>query len=297
MLKIYAKCGGKFIDCAKSIKVSKTAWTKRWYDIGLKKPDMSLNWKISDENYDQVAIISDLHLGNFYQQRKCINNFIKICKERSIDTLLCGGDITDGMMNYPSHEKERFLHSPYSYEEYCEDNYPDGFKNNCIISGNHDNSLTAYENSSYDFCRSLSKVRKDLIYHKAGDDNVTKAFDVAGGVKILLYHGSNCANPAIGQKREPRLQQKTAEMLSNDSKFNIAIYGHCHRRCTTNFMEKYILGVGCFIADTPYQVDRGTHGDICGLILKYASNKGEVTAMEAEYITLESLGGIRRRDF
>jgi predicted phosphodiesterase len=295
LLRIYARCG-KFIDCAKFLKVSKTAWIKHWYDTGLEKPDKMLSWKVNDD-YNQIAIISDLHLGNFFQQKTCLNNFIKICEERSIDTLLCAGDIVDGTMSYPEHEKERFLHSAYSYEEYAEDNYPSGFKHNGIICGNHDKSLVQYESPSYDFCKNLAKIRKDITYHKAGDDNITKSFDIPGGVKVLLYHGSNCANPNIGQKREPRLQQKTSEILSGGSKGSIFVYGHCHRRCITNFMDKYILGVGCFMADTPYQISRGSFGDMCGLILKYNSNKGCVMSMETEFFTEKELGKMKGRDF
>jgi predicted phosphodiesterase len=285
------------VECAKAMKVSKTLWIKHWYDVGLEKPDKTLKWKIDDSNYQQVAIISDMHFGNLWQQKTCLSNFMKICEERSIDTLLCAGDISEGTMTYQGHEKDRFLHCAYSYEEYCEDNFPSACKKNFVISGNHDNSLVLYENPSYDFCKELSKIRKDITYHKAGDDNVSKAFEVPGGIKILMYHGSSCSNPALGQKREPRLQQKTAEMMANGAKADIFLYGHCHKKCLTNFMNKYVIGIGCFISDTPYNIKRGSMGDVGGLILKYVAEKGEIRGLETEFIGENDLGGIKKRDF
>lgn len=237
-----------------------------------------------------------MHTGNIFQQQTCLNNFINICKERSIEYLLCAGDLTDGLMTYKNNEKERFLHSGYSYEEYLVDNYP-YMKNNFIISGNHDNSIAKYEDDGYDFCKELCNVRKDLIYHKANDSDVTKPFTIPGNIKLTMYHGSNCINSSLGQRREPKLQQKTAELLSSKNNSNIYIYGHCHKKCLTNFMNNYILGVGCFVADTPFQVNRGTFGDVCGLIIKYNTENGKVVALEPEFFTAEQLGGLKIKDF
>lgn len=270
----------------------------RWYDLGLEKPDKTLHWKLlKDESYREFAVISDLHFGNMWQQKTLLNNFIKICQERSIETLLCAGDVVDGTMTFKEHSQERFLHCADSYLEYCEENYPSGFSNvNGLILGNHDKSLTLYENPNYDFCKELCKVRKDLTYHKANDINVTKPFTLPGNINVLMYHGSNCTNPEFGQKRKPRLQQKTAELLSNTN-FDLVMFGHCHRTCLTNFMNAYAIGLGCFCADTPFQVNRGTFGDVCGLIVKYVAEKGKIVCLEPEFFSADQLGGIKKRDF
>lgn len=62
-------------------------------------------------------------------------------------------------------------------------------------------------------------------------------------------------------------------------------------------MDKYILGVGCFVADTPFQVERGTFGDVCGMILKYNAENGKIVALEPEFFTAEQLGGLKIKDF
>lgn len=278
------------------MKVSTKRFSHYWYDVGLEKPNKVLSWTLlPNTNFHEIAVISDLHFGNLCQQKTMLNNFIELCKERSINTLLCAGDLTDGLMSYDGHEKERFLHSGYSYEEYLEDNYP-YMDNNFIISGNHDNSISKYEDTNYDFCKELCKVRTDLKYHIARDDNLTKPFNLPGNIKLTMYHGSSCVNPIMKQRREPKLQQKTAELLSNNNS-NIAIFGHCHRRCLTNFMNTYILGVGCFVSDTQYQINRGTFGDICGLILRYCIEKNNIICLEPEFISYEQLGGIKKNDF
>ena len=296
-MRIFSTCK-TFTDCAKSIKVSRNKFIERWYDVGLEKPNKTLRWRIPEgQKVREFAVISDLHFGNMWQQKTLLNNFIKICHERSINVLLNAGDTIDGTMSFTDHAKERFLHCADSYIEYCEENYPSGFASmNGIIAGNHDNSLTLYETPTYDFCKELCKTRKDLTYHKANDINVAKPFTLPGNINVLMYHGSNCTNPDFGQKREPRLQQKTAELLSNTN-FSIAIFGHCHRRCLTNFMNVYSIGVGTFCADTPFQVQRGTFGDVCGLIIKYVAEKGKVLCLEPEFFTAEMLGGIKKRDF
>ena len=279
------------------MKVSTKRFSHYWYDVGLEKPNKALSWTLlPNTNFYEIAVISDLHFGNLCQQKTMLSNFIALCKERSINTLLCAGDLTDGLMSYKGHEKERFLHSGYSYEEYLEDNYP-YMENNFIISGNHDNSIKKYENENYDFCRELCKTRKDLKYHVAQENNLTKPFNLKGNIKLTLYHGSNCVNPAMKQRREPKLQQKTAEILSNNYNNHIIIFGHCHRKCITNFMNTYILGAGCFVADTQYQIDRGTFGDVCGLIIKYVAEKGRVVCLETEFFSADQLGGIKKRDF
>lgn len=296
MLRIFSK-HKTFTDSAKAIKVSAKRFSKYWIDIGLEKPNKTLAWKlIPDTPYNEIVIVSDLHFGNMCQQKTILNNFIKICKERSIDVLLCAGDLVDGTMTFPDHYKERFLHCADSYIEYCEENYPADFNTNGIIMGNHDKSLTLYENPNYDFCKEFCKVRKDVTYH-IGNDNVTKPFTIPGNIKLTMYHGSNCTNSSLGQRREPKLQQKTAELLSSKNTSNIFIYGHCHKKCLTNFMDKYILGVGCFVADTPFQVNRGTFGDVCGLILKYNTENDKVVALEPEFFTAEQLGGLKIKDF
>ena len=62
-------------------------------------------------------------------------------------------------------------------------------------------------------------------------------------------------------------------------------------------MNNYILGVGCFVADTPFQVNRGTFGDVCGLIIKYNTENGKIVALEPEFFTAEQLGGLKIKDF
>jgi len=55
--------------------------------------------------------------------------------------------------------------------------------------------------------------------------------------------------------------------------------------------------VGCFVADSPYQVERGTLGDISGMIMRYCVEDGRIAALEADFVRADELGGVRRRDF
>jgi hypothetical protein len=300
MMRIFSRCMN-VADCAKLMKVSKKVWIAQWKELKLPNPKIT-TFKEADEDlpgYNEVAIVSDFHFGSFWQQKTLLNEFVEQCRNRGIDSILCAGDITDGLMSWPTHEKERFLHSAESFEEYVEDWYPKEFKLNGFILGNHDTSLSLLEGDSYDFGRALIARRKDLIYHQQDDSKISRAFILPGGVPATMYHGSgSCSNPMMKQNREYRLQSKVLEMLGDGAdSSSLWVFGHCHKTAITSFMGNVIVGVPCFQSDTPYCINRGSKGDIGGTIISYNEIDGHIIRVSVEWILQDLLNGIRERDF
>ena len=300
LYRVYARCMN-LTDSAKFLQITKKQWTDRWKDLGL--PNLkSTIFKAANKDepgYNEIGIISDLHFGSLWQQKSALNSFIDILHGRDIQTLVNAGDLTDGIMSWEGHEKERFIHSSESYVDYLDEFYPQGFSQNYFITGNHDISLKKLEEGPYDFGSELIKVRNDLNYHVQNDQKISESFELPGNVSIQLYHGSgSCSNPIMKQSREFRLHSKVLEMLGDGANnSNFWLFGHCHKKCLTTFMNKIIIGAPCFQETTPYASGRGSINDIGGMILKYNVASGTIVKFSLEYIDIDKLGGIKHRDF
>lgn len=299
LYRVYSRCMNA-TDSAKLLKITKKQWTTRWKSLGLPNPKLSTFKAANGEesNFYQIGLISDLHFGSLWQQKSALNNFCNILKERNIQTLVNAGDLSDGIMSWPTHEKERFIHSAESYVDYLDEFYPSGFSQNYFITGNHDTSLQKLDDE-FDLGHELVRVRPDLIYHESNDQKISRAFALPGGINIMLYHGNrSCSNPAMKQTREFRLHAKVLEMLGDGSdNSDIYLFGHCHKKCLTTFMGKIIIGAPCFQETTPYALGRGSINDVGGMILKYNVDSGKIVKFSLEYIDINNLGGIRHRDF
>lgn len=301
LLKAYSKCMTAG-DAAKFLGTTRKKFMIRWNELGLPMPRCGgfKSSNIGSPGYHEVGLISDFHFGSFWQQKSALEQFCKMLKSRNINTLICAGDLTDGLMNWPTHETERFIHCADSYVEYLEDHYPEGFQNNFFILGNHDDSFSHTEGDTYDIGSELIKVRKDLTYHKSSSTNISEEFQIPDGCKITTYHGSgSCSNPILNQNREFRLHSKIMDMLSSgSSNSNVFVFGHCHKTCVTTWMGKVIIGLPCFQNDTPYGISRGSHNDIGGTILKYNMNEDDtIYRFSVEFVLIDKLGGVRNHDF
>lgn len=268
-----------------------------WHDAGLDDPHKKVEWVITEgDDYYEVAVVSDLHLGSMYQQVTCLRRFADMCEGRGVTTLLSCGDQVDGILPGMQHTSERFLHADVAFEEYCEEHFP-RVGRAYVINGNHEEALAKHSEDGYDFAKRLSLIRKDVKYCRTDEEGLMKKpVKLDGGLRVVMYHGSSCANGNIGQKRELRLQRKVAEMMAAGVDADVYLFGHCHKQCTTSFMGKYIIGLGCFVADSPYQIERGAYGDVSGLLLRYSMAGDGVGGLEAEFVGADKLGGIRRRD-
>jgi predicted phosphodiesterase len=242
----------------------------------------------------EIAVISDLHFGSTYQQLGCLNNFIKICKDRDIRTLVNAGDITENLMPRAGHKNERFLHIIDDIEQYCAENYPIGdFENSYFIIGNHDAAMGKRLNG-YDIGTNLIKDRTDLTYLN-DNPSLPDVIEVDGGARIQLFHGTS----ACMKSRTGRTMSKSIELRTMGQNFNILLAGHCHSSSfIPNYMGTALIGLPSFQDLTPYLAQKGLVSECGGLILSYqvGYNKIPVNVIP-EFIFADQLGGIHKDDY
>jgi hypothetical protein len=246
-----------------------------------------------DSERFEIAVISDLHFGSTYQQLSALNNFVGICEDRDIRTLVNAGDIIEGLMGRPGHKNERFLHAIDDIEEYCVENYPDNFTNSYFIIGNHCATL-GKRTDGYDIGANLVKDRSDLTYLE-DSPSLPDIIKVDGGVKVQLYHGTGgCAKTRTG-----RTMNKSIELRTMGQEFSILLTGHCHSSSfVSNYMGTVLCGLPSFQALTPYLAGKGLVSECGGLILSYQVDyEGFPCRVIPEFVFAKELGGIHKNDF
>ncbi len=292
LLQIYARCNS-FKDSAKCVNVSRDAWKQKWYEEGLPSPKaVRKNTSTDDLPYYELAIVSDTHWGSIYQQKTIFDSFIEDCRDRGIQTLVHCGDLIDGIMPQKYHNEVRFLHTTSEFEQYTQKFYPTGFNTNIITKGNHETSLAKFD-WHYDFCNELSIRRPDLIYIPKGTPIVGP-----GNILVCVSHGGgSCASP--GQNRNKRMKTRTLQLMSEGYIGSIFIYGHCHSCAYIPFyMNKIIIGVGCFQSPNDYLLKSYGGADVCGLILSYnVTELGQPVNLKLDWRFAKEYGGLVENDY
>lgn len=246
----------------------------------------------SNDKCYQVAVISDLHFGSVYQALTPLRKFVEICHERGVETLLCAGDVIEGLMPRNGHKNERFIHTIDDFEEYCADNYPDGFRRSYFIAGNHDASL-GRRLDGYDIGDNLVKDRPDLTYLK-DDPSLPPVIEIDGGVYVQLFHG----NGGCTYARTNRMMSRCNSMLGMKRQFDILISGHCHHSSfIPNHAGVTLVGMPAFQYVTPYLAGKGLISECGGLILSYTVEKGRIKHMVPEFFFVDELGGVVAEDY
>jgi UDP-2,3-diacylglucosamine pyrophosphatase LpxH len=279
MIRLYAKYK-TFDTCATVLKVNRKSFSKYWYDKGLPNPRLipKMDYSNELEKY-KIAVISDMHWGSKFQRMDAFNLFIEEVRKREIDTLLCAGDTIEGLMKRQGAEKERFLHSIDDIMEYVIEHYPEGFKNNILINGNHCNSLNG-KGDGFDFAMNLCRARSDLKCISDPAKMVTP-FEIDGGARVVLYHGVG----ACSQNLTTRTRNISAKLLNSCTSWDMLIAGHCHSSSIDRWLGKWMFSLDCFEDTTPYLAHKMLVPRIGGLILNYSINEnGQVCNVIPENI-------------
>jgi len=232
-----------------------------------------------------VAIVSDLHYGSLYQQPTALNSFVVDCLNANIDTLVCCGDIVDGLMYRKLHKSERFLHNVEDYIEYVACHYPYGFKHNIFITGNHCRTLDSkcVKVYGHDFGTELTVRRPDLTYLPGV--NGTNATYQLEHLRIHMYHGGKGHNQhTCSQNRTDRTQKICDDLLELDMRTDILLCGHCH---STSFLPSYrgvaVAGLGCFQSATARMELVGSLPDTCSQVLYYEIKDDRACHLNVEF--------------
>jgi len=241
----------------------------------------------------EIALISDTHYGSKQQQITFLGEFVDLCQERNIQTLLHAGDISEGLMPRHGAKNERFIHAIDGLTDYCIDIYPDGFDNNIFILGNHDDSV-GRRLDGFDIGAAIQRERPDLTYLKS--DPIPGMVTVDGGLRVQLFHGSG----GCGKFRSTRAQNKSIELIGMLRRPHLLALGHCHiASMVPNYIGMYVYGLGAFQSQTSYIANKGLIPDVCGLIFGYNINEidGNPMNVTTEFVYASDLGGIRKFDW
>lgn len=201
-------------------------------------------------------------MGSRYHAADEFHDFIQLIKRRGVETILCCGDLSDGLNMHEGMEHEQFLHKPKDILNYLVDNYPDNFKTNVFITGNHDMSLL--RSGCLNLGEALVEKRSDLYFVGQDCGMVT----VDGGLRVFLYHGSSgCGD--MRSKRAQDIALKLAIDKHGDSAHVLAT-GHCHmENWVPRYMGMSLLSLGCFQYQTPHLAQKLLRPDVSGAILSY----------------------------
>lgn len=291
MIEIYRKAGS-FERAAKDRNTTVETFKKYWYRLGLPNPRNLKKSSVkgehihccrcdtnTDKNEYKIAVISDLHFGSNFHEEDKFRKFIKECNRRNINTLICCGDMIEGLMKRQGHEQERFLHTVDDIMDYAIENYPDGFDTNIIINGNHENSLKE-RGDGFNFVKNFIKHRKDVI----GSDDVSlipSIFEIDGGIRVAVHHGhGTCSRNLVNRTRDI-----TIKMSEHRTDWDILLCGHCHRFSSDYWMGKYAFSIGTFQGITPFLASKMLIPHIGGLFIQYTIDEdtAELKSVKNEF--------------
>jgi predicted phosphodiesterase len=277
---------GSFDGAAYALGINRKTFSKMWREkIGAPPPKSTTRTKKVKvpENSDtySIALISDMHFGSKYTALEELSDFCRTVRKRGIKTILCAGDLSDGLRMHPEMEKDQHLHNPKQIAKYICDNYPSGFENNYFITGNHDSSLL--KNGCLHLGEFVAQERDDLMYLGQDFGMVT----VDGGMRIALYHGTGgCA-----EVRSKRTQDLVMKMVCDKKKNvpHVLATGHCHiENVIPQYMGMMAISLGSFQRQTPYLASRMLMPDLSGLILSYQMVGDKMMNPVFEFIRYES---------
>jgi hypothetical protein len=278
---------GSFDGAAYALGINRKTFSKLWREkIGAIPPKVGRPKAAKtpvDEDVFKVAFISDMHFGSKYTATDALDDFCRTARKKGVKTLICAGDLSDGIKMHPDMEADQHLHSPKQIVKYVIEHYPSGFESNYFITGNHDQSLM--KNGCVNIGEEVAAERDDLMY--VGQDSGMVTVD--GGLKVALYHGTGgCA-----EVRSKRTQDLVSKIIKQGKKYvpHVLATGHCHiENVIPNYMGIMTISLGSFQRQTPYLASRNLVPDLSGLILGYKMEKGKMIEPTLEFIRYDTNG-------
>ena len=276
---------GSFDGAAYALGINRKTFSKMWREKIGSPPPKSIHAKkvkIPENSEDyKIAFISDMHFGSKYTAIDELSDFCRTARKKGVKTLICCGDLSDGLRMHPEMEKDQHLHNPKQIIKYIVENYPSGFDTNVFITGNHDQSLL--KNGCINLGEIVATERDDLMYLGQDSGMVT----VDGGLRVSLYHGTGgCA-----EVRSKRSQDLVSKLVCGKVKNlpHVLATGHCHiENLIPSYMGMMTISLGSFQRQTPYLASRGLVPDLSGLIMSYQMVEGTLVNPSVEFIRYDA---------
>jgi len=221
----------------------------------------------------KIGVVSDTHLGSWYECLDELHTFYKICEKQKVKAIVHAGDILDGNMRHQGWENEIHTFGADRQVNYCAKHYPSirGVKT-YFIDGNHD--LSHWKKGGIQTGKRISEKRKDMVC--LGD---TEADVVLNGVKIRLRHPTDGTAYAKSYKG-----QKIVNEIESGMKPQILIIGHYHY-CIYFFARNiHVFHPGAFQRQTQWMRGKHLKPDVGGWILEIHKCGNEVLELTSTWI-------------
>jgi predicted phosphodiesterase len=208
--------------------------------------------KWEGEQIIRFGIVSDSHLGSYFQQL----SFLRYAYERfafeGISQVYHCGDIVDGSGMRRGHEYEVFCHGADGQARYVKEKYPfDPNIRTDFITGNHD--LAFLTQAGHDIGKSIANLREDLRY--LGPE--LAKIQLTPNCQLELWHGRDGSAYA-----KSYALQKYVEAMSGGDKPNILFAGHRHKQLYTFYRNVHSFEAGCLQAQTPFMRGKKLAADV-----------------------------------
>lgn len=228
------------------------------------------------EEHKKLLLISDTHLCSKYDRLDILRYLYAKADDLGVDTILHGGDFTDGKSSRPEHVYELKELSYEGQKQYCIEKYPAYSGKTYIISGNHDDWW--YKSSGSDIVKAVCKERSDLVY--LGPDVADLR---VGKLKVHMFHGKGGNSYAKSYKA-----QKYLDSMSVEKRPDILQMGHIHQAFYYVQDYTHVLQTGCLQDPTPFVRSMGFEGArSCWWLDVYYDDNGNVHKVIPE---LETFG-------
>lgn len=230
------------------------------------------------------AVASDIHVGSKFFLRHEFQDFVHIAYERGVRTILCPGDILDGV--YKHSQWEEYAHGFDAQAEDAAVAFPrlDGLQY-VGIAGNHDE--THAKDSGLDPSRALEDVfrrhgRHDLtMLGSRGATVQLLAEGDARGLLVEMWHPLGGGAYALSYKLQRRI-----EGYALGRKPDVLLAGHWHQQCY--FVQRGVHALSCGTwhgGQSPFGRALGTAPAIGGWIIEYAQTEdGTVRHFRPEWV-------------
>ena len=194
----------------------------------------------------RFGIVSDNHLGSYYENIEVLRLAYKIFQREGIRRVYNAGDILDGEKMYRGQEYEIHSHGAGRQVEYACKVYPKADNiTTYFITGNHD--MSYWKQVGLDVGTEIARKRKDMIYlGQEHADVVLK--NKSCSIKLRLEHPGKGTAYALSYH-----SQKYVESLSGGDKPNIVVIGHYHKaEVIPNYRNVCVIQAGTTQSQTPY---------------------------------------------
>lgn len=240
----------------------------------IQKENVQKEYILKENHNNDLCLISDVHYGIKNDGQKALLSVYDVCKEKDIESILCSGDLTDGVYKNNSFYESHYLTSWKDYVDFLVDNIPNnGLSTLYTIAGNHD--ITLSNKLNVNILEEIACQRDDIVYLGEEEANIKIGEDAHLKMVHSLCHSK--------LSLESRINYAYNEY--KDKNIDILQIGHIHQSQYQHKGDMYIFQTGTLKQPVLNAQNSNQKTDqSCFLIYPTYSNEGRLTELDYEEI-------------